>query len=83
MGVTSTIAEGELPPDATLSDLGEHRLQDLTRPERVHQLNAPGLGATFPPLRSLNALATNLPLELTSFQAVSADRTVGTSPLRR
>jgi predicted ATPase/class 3 adenylate cyclase len=31
-------------------DLGEHRLKDLTRPERIYQL---GDGA-FPPLRSLN-----------------------------
>ncbi len=31
-------------------DLGEHRLKDLTRPERIYQLGR----ASFPPLRSLN-----------------------------
>jgi predicted ATPase/class 3 adenylate cyclase len=31
-------------------DLGEHRLKDLTRPERIYQLGR----AAFPPLRSLN-----------------------------
>ena len=50
-----------------LSDLGEHRLKDLARPERVFQLVAPGLPADFPPLRRLDALPHNLPLQLTSF----------------
>ncbi len=36
-------------------DLGEHRLRDLSRPERVFQLRTPGCGAQFPPLRSLDA----------------------------
>jgi predicted ATPase len=39
-----------------LRDLGDHRLKDLTAPERIYQL---GVGA-FPPLRSLNV--TNLPV---------------------
>ena len=39
-----------LAGDDDVVDLGEHRLKDLTRPERIYQL---GDGA-FPPLRSLN-----------------------------
>jgi predicted ATPase len=48
-------------------NLGEHRLRDLTAAEHVYQLTAPGLPESFPPLRSLDALPNNLPLELTSF----------------
>jgi predicted ATPase/class 3 adenylate cyclase len=39
-----------------LRDLGEHRLKDLTAPERIYQVG----DTDFPPLRSLNA--TNLPV---------------------
>ena len=50
-----------------LRDLGEHRLRDLAQPERVYQLVADDLPDDFPPLRSLEALPTNLPAELTAF----------------
>ena len=50
-----------------LVDLGEHRLRDLSRPERVFQVMRPGWPTTFPPLRSLDAFPGNLPLQLTSF----------------
>jgi predicted ATPase/DNA-binding SARP family transcriptional activator len=50
-----------------LLDLGEHHLRDLTRPERVFQVVVPGLPVEFPPLRSLEARATNLPVQLTRF----------------
>ena len=58
-----------LPPGVALADLGVHRLKDLGRPERIFQLQAPGLQARFPPLRSLGnpALANNLPAELARF----------------
>ena len=49
------------PPASSLRDLGEHRLRDLARPERVFQLLHPDLPAEFPPLRSLDALPNNLP----------------------
>ena len=70
--VLVSLATGELLGDsiadgASLLDLGEHRLRDLSRPERVFQLRAPGLGEDFPPLRTLDAYAGNLPLQLTSF----------------
>ena len=58
-----------LPPGAALTDLGIHRLKDLGRPERIFQLQAPGLQAEFPPLRSLAnpALPNNLPAQLATF----------------
>jgi predicted ATPase len=44
-----------------LHDLGEHRLKDLSAPERIYQLGA----GDFPPLRSL--YQTNLPVPSTAF----------------
>ncbi len=64
-GVSTELSQGMMPSQATLHDLGEHRLRDLTHPEQVYQLNAPGLSTEFPPLRSLDALPNNLPLQLT------------------
>lgn len=66
-GATSAIVEEYLPSGVTLHDLGEHRLKDLAKAERVYQVRALDLPAEFPPLRSLSAQKTNLPLELTSF----------------
>jgi len=58
-----------LPPGAVLTDLGVHRLKDLSRPERIFQLQAAGMRAEFPPLRSLGnpALPNNLPGQLSAF----------------
>ncbi len=44
-----------------LTDLGEHRLPDLSAPQRVLQV---GVGR-FPPPRSLDAFSSNLPVVLT------------------
>lgn len=44
-----------------LIDLGEHRLKDLGAPERLWQLNA----GVFPPLRTLDVVRHNLPVERT------------------
>ncbi len=74
-GVTSDLVAGALPAQASLRDLGQHRLRDLTRPEWVYQLLAPGLPAEFPPLRSLDALPNNLPRQVTSFVGREADVT--------
>jgi predicted ATPase len=49
----------------SLAELGEHRLKDLFRPERVFQLSAPGLPVEFPPLRTLDTYRNNLPLQPT------------------
>jgi predicted ATPase/class 3 adenylate cyclase len=66
-GATADLVQGDLPPQASLRDLGEHRLKDLSRPEYVYQLLAPGLTPEFPALRSLDTLPNNLPRQITSF----------------
>jgi predicted ATPase/class 3 adenylate cyclase len=64
---TAELIRGQLHQGAALADLGEQRLKDLNRPEHVFQLNGNGLPDDFPPLRSLNTLPNNLPVQLTSF----------------
>ena len=71
---TEEIVRDSLPEGVALVDLGEHRLPDLARPERVFQLAAPGLRRDFPPLRSLDALPGNLPSQLTSFVGRAHER---------
>jgi predicted ATPase/class 3 adenylate cyclase len=66
-GSTQTLLEGSLPAGTALRDLGEHRLKDLPRPERLHQLVISGLPSDFPPPRSLDAVPGDLPEPLTSF----------------
>ena len=66
------LADG-LPPGAALLPLGVHRLRSLHRPERVFQLSHPGLPVDFPPLRSLEVLPNNLPVQLTSFVGREAE----------
>jgi hypothetical protein len=53
--------------DLDLIDLGEHRLRDLSQPQRLYQLRAEGLRSEFPPLKSLNFVPGNLPVPTTSF----------------
>ena len=53
--------------DATLIDLGMHRLRDLADPLRVFQLAHPDLPREFPPLQSLEVFRGNLPVQATSF----------------
>jgi predicted ATPase/class 3 adenylate cyclase len=64
---TEPLVHGALPPEVTLSDLGEHRLRDLAEPVRVFQVCHFDLATTFPPLRSLDRLPGNLSPQLTSF----------------
>ncbi len=49
----------------TFRDLGDHRLKDLSGPQRLHQLCIEGLAADFPPPRTLEGRATNLPVQPT------------------
>jgi predicted ATPase/class 3 adenylate cyclase len=57
----------ELPEGVELRDLGDHRLKDLERPERIWQLVISPLPNDFPAIRSLDATPNNLPTRLTSF----------------
>lgn len=64
---TYELMSGFLPDDVSLIDLGMHRFKDLAAPEHVWQATHPSLPQTFPPLKSLDYLPTNLPQQLTSF----------------
>lgn len=71
-GPTAELVVDGLDDPMFLKDLGRHRLRDLQRPEHLRQLCHPELLRDFPPLRSLDRLPNNLPLQLTSF--VGRDR---------
>src|SRR5215211_7542244 len=62
---TQELVRDELPEEVAPRDLGERRLKDLFRPERVFQLSAPGLPSSFPPLKTLDARMNNLPIQPT------------------
>ena len=71
LATSALVREGSVE----LVDLGEHRLRDLTNLERIFQVSLPGLVSEFPPLRSLDTLPGNLPLQVSSF--VGRDREMG------
>jgi predicted ATPase/class 3 adenylate cyclase len=62
---TYDLARDHLPAGVTLRDLGEHRLRDLARSERVFQPVTAALPAEFAPLNSLDARPHNLPAQPT------------------
>jgi len=64
---TAELVRDRMPAEATLLDLGEHRLKDLIRPEHIFQLTHPDLPVEFPSLRSLDTFPNNLPVQPTSF----------------
>ncbi|MGH2378333.1 MAG: adenylate/guanylate cyclase domain-containing protein [Candidatus Limnocylindria bacterium] len=64
---TAQLTGDQLPPGVALRDLGEHQLKDITQPIRLYQLVVDGLPSDFPALRTLSAVANNLPVQLTSF----------------
>lgn len=61
------LLELRLPQEATLRLMGAHLLKDLSRPEELYELRHPDLPGDFPPIRSLEILPHNLPIQLTSF----------------
>ena len=66
-GATASLVAGGLPERTTLRDLGEHRLKDLERPERLYQLVHPELAGEFPPLATLDRRPNNLPTQTSAF----------------
>jgi predicted ATPase/class 3 adenylate cyclase/DNA-binding CsgD family transcriptional regulator len=68
LSATTAALVGEAPaPGAGLKDLGEYRLRDITRPERIFQLIADDLPSDFPPPRTLSTTSSNLPPQATTF----------------
>jgi DNA-binding NarL/FixJ family response regulator/class 3 adenylate cyclase len=49
---TASVLSDDQLDGLTVRDLGEHRLKDLERPERIHQLEIEGLPSKFPALRT-------------------------------
>jgi predicted ATPase len=70
---THALVQHETERDVTYADLGVHRLKDLAQPERVWQLTLHELRHDFPPLRSLDTLPNNLPVQVTSFRGRERD----------
>jgi predicted ATPase/class 3 adenylate cyclase len=62
---TKELVRDTLPEGARLRDLGERRLKDLFRPERVFQLLSPDLPTSYPPLKTLDTRMNNLPAQPT------------------
>jgi predicted ATPase/class 3 adenylate cyclase len=74
---TAAIVEG-----VALSDLGEHRLRDLSGVEHLFQVVAEGLAAAFPPLRTAVAVPNNLPLPVDRFVGRAEDLAAVVTALR-
>jgi class 3 adenylate cyclase len=65
---TAELVREALEPALSLLDLGEHRLKDLGRPERIAQLCGDGLERDFPPLKTVDTKhANNIPEEVSTF----------------
>ncbi len=85
-GSTFAVVQDRLPEGLTVTDMGLHRLKDLARPEHVFELEIEDLPRSFPPLRSLDAVPNNLPVQLTDFvgrrrELEDAKRTMGEARL--
>src|SRR5207244_12562339 len=57
----SVLADDDLD-GISLHDLGEHKLKDLEKPERIYELRVDGLEQTFPPLKTERAATIAAPL---------------------
>jgi predicted ATPase/class 3 adenylate cyclase len=78
---TEQLVRDHVSEGAVLVDRGLHRLRDLSSPERVFELQEFGATVDFPPLRSLDLLYTNLPVQLTSFVGREEDVKIVTEVL--
>jgi predicted ATPase len=63
---TRQVVVDTLPLGVSLIDQGEHRLNDLVRPEHIYQLADEQAPADTRPIRSLDRRLTNLPSQLTA-----------------
>jgi predicted ATPase/DNA-binding winged helix-turn-helix (wHTH) protein len=62
---TVALLDRSAPQDGELRDLGDHTLRGFARPERLYQLDAPGMQSGFAPIRTRETMRTNLPPSLT------------------
>src|SRR5215208_332450 len=68
----AALVADHLPEGSVLRDLGEHRLKDLGRPERVFQLIHPDLVSDFPPLTAASR-DHDLPTQGSAFVGLGAE----------
>ncbi len=67
LSLTAKEALPALPDCVELRDMGERRLKDLSRSERIFQVVVPDLPSDFPPLITLEAVPNNLPTAVSGF----------------
>ena len=70
---TRQLTEADVGPAIRFVDLGEYRLKDLSRPERLQQVVADGLDDRFPAPRT-KTVTLDLPVPLTSFVGRNDER---------
>jgi predicted ATPase/class 3 adenylate cyclase len=66
-GATRDLVADTPPANTELVDLGEKKLRDVLRSQRLYQVNIAGLSTVFPPLKTLDFFPSNLPTQLTTF----------------
>jgi predicted ATPase/class 3 adenylate cyclase len=80
---SAAVVGAGVPDGAVLVDLGERRLRDLSEPIRVFQVRHRELQAEFPRLRSVDAVATNLPIVRTELIGRTGDLEMLTALVER
>src|SRR6266699_2307137 len=80
---TRDLVEHDLPTGVSLRDLGAHRLKDLQQKSHLSQLVIADFQASFPPLKTLDTHANNLPVQLTPFIGREQELTAVQQLLRR
>ena len=73
---TEALVRGALPEGVSFDDLGEHRLKDLGRPERIFQAAVPGLSDEFPSLATLDLDLAPIQRPLSSFVGRERERRI-------
>lgn len=64
---TKVLLGGHDRPGVSIRDLGFHLLKDLPGREHLFDVDVDGIRASFPPVRTVDAVPNNLPAQLTSF----------------
>ena len=78
---TMGLTRDALPREVGVRDLGEHRLKDFERPERIFQLDIEGLQHDFPALRTVDLDVPPLPQPLSGFVGREGETTAVVSLL--